>query len=157
MTSGGVTLTCAPNQREAVSGLKISASSLPHFVYRNRKTDSLRALNNGDVDADQIASQIDQRAAAVAGIDHGVGLQPIFHFQFLVLLGHSALLGTENAPADRFAQAERISQRHDRLAEKKIVVLRPSLMALNFSPLCLALIFRSATSIAEVATYFCTS
>ena len=45
---------------------------------RNCKTDALAFAVDRHVEADQFAFEIHERTAAVAGIDRGVGLNPIF-------------------------------------------------------------------------------
>ena len=45
-----------------------------HGVHRDGEADPLGAGADGDVDADQLAVDVHQRAARIAGVDAGVGL-----------------------------------------------------------------------------------
>ena len=46
-------------------------------VGRDRKADALRAHDHRGVDADDLAVRRDQRAAGIAGIERGVGLDDV--------------------------------------------------------------------------------
>ena len=46
-------------------------------VDRDREPDALRGACLGGVDADDVAGGVEQRAAAVAGVDRGVGLDEV--------------------------------------------------------------------------------
>ena len=51
-----------------------------HHVDRNREADAFVAAagaGDGRVDADHFAAEVEQRAAAVAGVDGGIGLQEV--------------------------------------------------------------------------------
>lgn len=48
---------------------------LSNFVHRYGKADILGVLDNGEIDADQLAFQVQEGASAVPGIYGGVGLQ----------------------------------------------------------------------------------
>ena len=65
-------------------------------------------------DSDQSAGKIDQRTAAVAGIDRRVGLEQVVIID--VVDRDLALHAAENAAADRAAVAERIADHDDGLA-----------------------------------------
>ena len=71
---------------------------------------------NGYVNANQVAVQVDQGAATVAGIDGGISLEPVGHVQNLVSLGHLPVAATKNTATHRAAQSEGIAQRNHRLA-----------------------------------------
>src|SRR5213593_2108656 len=59
---------------------------LGNAPHRNGESDSL-ALSDRHVDANQFATQIDQRAAAVSRIDGRIGLEPILNVQRLYVGG----------------------------------------------------------------------
>ncbi len=89
----------------------------PHHVRRDRKADALRtagAREDRGVDADQAAGKIDQRAAGIAGIDRGVGLD-----EELVVgdpdlgAGHRR----HDAVGDGLADAERIADGEHHVAD----------------------------------------
>ena len=46
-------------------------------VDRDREADALGVAGGGGVDADDLSARIEQRAAAVAGVDRGVGLDEV--------------------------------------------------------------------------------
>ena len=46
-------------------------------VDRDGEADALAAAGDGGVDADDLAARVEQRAAAVAGVDRGVGLDEV--------------------------------------------------------------------------------
>ena len=51
-----------------------------HHVHRDREADAVGAevlREHGGVDADQLAVRVDQRAAGIAEIDGGIGLDEI--------------------------------------------------------------------------------
>ena len=51
---------------------------LLHHVGGDRESDALRIVDDGGIDADYFAFDVEQRAAAVAGIDRGIGLDEGF-------------------------------------------------------------------------------
>ena len=81
-----------------------------HHVDGNREADAFVAAagaGDGRVDADHFAAQVEQRAAAVAGIDGGVGLQEVLILHAVVAqLQVAAALGADDAVGDGVAQAE---------------------------------------------------
>jgi hypothetical protein len=89
-----------------------------HHIIRNREADVLdrRARELGRVDPDEAAVEIDQRAAAVAGIDRRVGLDQVV--VGVVLDREAAVQCAENAVADRVLVTRRAAQRNDGFAEK---------------------------------------
>lgn len=75
------------------------------------------------VDPDQLAAQIDQRAAAVPGIDVGIRLQPVLEIQRPVAARHGpAVFRAQDAPGDGAAQAKGIARRNDGFAQQQIVI-----------------------------------
>ena len=65
-----------------------------------------------DVDADDFAAQVDQRAAGVAGIDRGVGLEKV-----ALVVGERAFLGGNDPLGDGLAEAEGIAHGEHDLAD----------------------------------------
>src|SRR5262245_56626387 len=62
--------------------LSIANQSASHEfcrVDRNRETDALSRQNHGRIDADDFAAGVNQRPAAIAGIQGGIGLDDIVH------------------------------------------------------------------------------
>ena len=79
-------------------------------------TDGAAGLaEHGRVDPDRLAARIDERAAAVAGIDGGVGLDEVVVRAFT---DHAAGR-TDDTGGDRLLEPERIADGHDRLAHLK--------------------------------------
>ncbi len=97
--------------------LKLADDGL-HGLGRHRKADADRAAGGRDdrgVDADHFAFEIEQRAARVAAIDGGVGLD-------VVVIGAGidvAVARRHDAGGDRAAQAERVADGDDPFAEAK--------------------------------------
>ena len=56
-----------------------------HLFDGNGETDAVAFAVNRHVQSNQFAFQISERAAAAAGVDGGVGLQPVSHVQQLIL------------------------------------------------------------------------
>ena len=87
-----------------------------HGVGRNGEADADRAAgrrDDGRVHADDLAVHIEQRTAGVAFVDGCIGLQEI-----IVGAGVDvALLGRDDADGDRAAEAERIADGHDPVAD----------------------------------------
>jgi hypothetical protein len=88
-------------------------------VARDREADALvaaRAREDRGVDADQLAAQVDERAAGVAGVDRRVGLDEV------LVLGdvESAAGRRHDAHRHRLADAERVADREDDLAEPQL-------------------------------------
>jgi len=66
-------------QPASVTRLESAVAESPAWPYwRNRKADSLSEVDDGRIDADDFAPQIEERAARVAGIDGGVRLNEVF-------------------------------------------------------------------------------
>ena len=83
-------------------------------VDRDAEADAfVAAAVRGDrvVDADHFALHVDERAARVAGVDRGVGLEEILIHDVGKLV-HLPPAGADDPLADRVHQAERASQRH---------------------------------------------
>ena len=83
----------------------------------NRKADALRAAGAREdrgVDADELAAEIDQRAAGIAGIDRGVGLDEE------LIVGDADLCARDrrdDAVRHGLADAERIADREHQVAD----------------------------------------
>ena len=81
------------------------------------------AADGGDrgVDADDLALEVDQRPAGVAGVDGGVGLDRVdvgaVAAAALVAGGHRPVLRADDAAGDGAGQAQRRADRHDRVAD----------------------------------------
>ena len=85
-------------------------------VDRYRKADAdiaAAARKDSGIDADQLAAQIHQRAAGVAGIDRGVGLNEVL---IAADVQTAAAQGADDAGGDGLAEAERIADRHHEIA-----------------------------------------
>ena len=68
----------------------------------------------GGVDAHQLAAQVDQRAARVAGVDGGIGLDEVL----VAHAGHvAAAHRRDDARGHGLAEAERIAKRHHEVAD----------------------------------------
>ena len=92
---------------------RLSATWRDH-VRRHRETDALEAAvaaENRGVDANELAVDVDERAAGVAGIDRGVGLDEVFIALDVGEDSDAAALGADDAARDSFADAERIADR----------------------------------------------
>jgi len=89
-----------------------------HIIGGNREAHPLEAgalpviAVNGNVDADDFAPQVDQRAAGISRVDGGVGLE-----QIPLGVGQRPLLGGNNPLGHRFPQAERIADREHHLPD----------------------------------------
>ncbi len=92
---------------------------VPRHVDRYGKTDADVAAARGDdggIDADQLAAQVDQRAAGVAHVDGCVGLDEI-----LVALDAqpAASERADNPGGDRLSEPERVADGHHEVAHAK--------------------------------------
>ena len=63
-----------------------------NLLYRNRKTNPLGLAIDRHVQSNQLATNIYEGAPAVAGIDGGIGLQPVIYVQGLIAGGGPASL-----------------------------------------------------------------
>ena len=85
-----------------------------HHVHRNREADAVGAKvlrQHRGVDADQLALRVDERAAGIAEIDGGIGLDEILEIRDAE---PAAAGGADDALRDRLAESERIADRqHD--------------------------------------------
>ena len=82
----------------------------------NGEADALIAAGtagNRRVDADDLAVEVHQRAAAVAGIDGGVGLNEVF----TIGDAEAASLGADDAGRDRAFQSEGLAEGQDPIAD----------------------------------------
>ena len=90
-------------------------------IHRDRKADALDAdiaavvlVEHRGVDADQLAARVDQRAAGIAGIDRGIGLNEILEGRDAEL---TAAGGADDAVGDGLRQAQRIADRQHRIPD----------------------------------------
>jgi hypothetical protein len=86
------------------------------------EADSLAFALDGDIEADELAIEVDEGAAAAAGVDGGVGLEPVFDGEGLVIEGGSAVFGAEDTAADGAAEAEGVTEGEDGFTEEEVVV-----------------------------------
>ncbi|MDR7513125.1 MAG: hypothetical protein QN147_14035, partial [Armatimonadota bacterium] len=84
-------------------------------VHRDREADALRVTDDRRVDADQPPARVEQRAAAVAGVDRSVGLDQVFDHEVGPGLD-AAVQRADDADRDRAAQAEGVADRDGHLA-----------------------------------------
>ena len=94
-------------------------------IHRNRKADALDAdvaavalVEHRGIDADQLAARIDQRAAGIAGIDGGIGLNEILEGGDAEL---TAAGGADDAMGHGLRQPERIADRQHRIADLQLI------------------------------------
>ena len=91
-----------------------------HGLRRHRKADADRAARGRDdqrVDADHLAVEVEQRAAGIAAVDGGVGLD-------VAVIGTGidvAVARRDDAGGDGAAEAERIADRDHPFAEPQLV------------------------------------
>ena len=71
---------------------------------------------DGGVDADDFAGHIDERAAGVAGIDGGIGLEEVLELAGSAGLDGAVLAG-DDAGGDGFGEAERLADGDDPVAD----------------------------------------
>ena len=117
-------VTCwmrTPSQPRRVSPNSRSWSITAHRgLRRHREADADRAARRRDdrgVDADHLAVQVEQRAARIAAVDGGVGLD-------VVVVGAGidvAVARRDDAGGHRAAEAERIADRDHPFAEPQLV------------------------------------
>lgn len=77
---------------------------------------------DGDVEADELAIEVDERAAATAGVDGGVGLEPILDGEGLIIEGGAAVFGAEDTAADGAAEAEGVTESEDCFTEEEVII-----------------------------------
>ena len=75
------------------------------------------AAEDGGIDAEETAVDVDEGAAGVAGIDGGVGLDEVFVALDLGEDADVAALGADDAAGDGFADAEGIADGEDAVAD----------------------------------------
>ena len=98
---------------------------LPGDAHRhvdwNRETDAFAAAGaggDGGVHADHFAVQVQQRSAAVARIDGGIGLQKVLKLNlFVAELEIAAAFGADDAERDRVAQSKRAADGQHEIAD----------------------------------------
>src|SRR5262245_9023053 len=68
----------ARRSREVLAGRAASlGDQLRRILDRDREAEALGVAGDGGVDADHRAGGVEERAAAVAGVDRGVGLEEV--------------------------------------------------------------------------------
>ncbi len=82
----------------------------------------LGLLSNRSIDADQVAINIQQRAARITRIDQGIGLDKYRDAAFSI--GQPPFRGTDDSRCDRIFQSEGIADRNDRFAKIQAVIFR---------------------------------
>ena len=87
------------------------------LVDRDGKADAARTRADRRVDADHLAARVDQRPAAVAEIDRGVGLDVVVEARIEQLAADEA----DHADGHRVLVAERVADRADPLADPQLV------------------------------------
>ena len=92
-----------------------------HGVRRDREADAVRASRLAldlRVDADDAAAVVEQRAAGVAVVDRGVGLDRVRDRE-VVRRRHLAMERADDAARDRALEPERASQREHRRRRRR--------------------------------------
>jgi hypothetical protein len=84
-------------------------------IARNGKTDALRAHDDGGVDADDFATRRNERAARIAGIERGIGLDHVLD-QAPGARAQRAAERRDHAGCHRRFEAERIADRDNELS-----------------------------------------
>ena len=98
-------ISCAITARAMLTGTAKPMPMLPPVGPENR-----------GVDADQLASRVDQRAARIAGVDRGVGLDEVL----VAFDAETAAAKRADDPGGhRLAEAERIADRDHQVADLK--------------------------------------
>ena len=100
--------SCHPSLRQQL------LNHLLGHVGGNRKTDPLGEVNDGGIDADDFAAQVEERAARVAGIDRRVRLNEIFVAREIDVLPADP---ADDAERDRPIESERIPHGEHPLAD----------------------------------------
>ncbi len=89
-----------------------------YHVDRDREADAVGVGAHGRVDPHDLAAGVEERAAGVAGVDAGVGLEEVeisaWIQAFYVVAG--ATLGREDAGGHGVGEAERVADGHDPVA-----------------------------------------
>ena len=107
---------------------------LKHPVHRDGEADPLRAGPDRDVDADHLAIDVEQRAAGVARVDAGVGLDQVVvplraaHLHVAVegrhdAAGHGVLVAIGIAKGEHRLPDHQVGRRADRDHGERLVVL----------------------------------
>ena len=101
----------SPTQTGRTSPKRSRSSTMrSRAVDRDREADALRAADDRRGDADHVAVDVDERAARVAGIDRGVGLDEV-GVGAVVLALDAPADGGDDARRDRVREAERVADR----------------------------------------------
>ena len=83
-----------------------------------------RVAGDGRIDPDDLCAEVDQRAAAVAGVDGGIRLDEVLEDDAGVAqLEVAASLGADDPVGDRVAQAEGASHGQDEVADLHLAAL----------------------------------
>ena len=107
---------------------------LEHLVHGNGEADPLRSGPHRDVDADHLAIDVEQRAAGVARVDAGVGLDQVVvslraaHLHIAVegrhdAAGHRVLVAVGIAKGEHRLPDHQVGRRADRDHGERLVVL----------------------------------
>ena len=62
----------------------------------NRETDAVTLSVDGDIESDQISVEINERAAAVAGVDRGIDLEPVLNIQVRIFRQGTAVFTAQD-------------------------------------------------------------
>ena len=96
-------------------------------VDRDREADAFVAAGgagDGGVEADDFAAEIHERAAAVAGVDGGVGLNEVLQFEvFVAEVEVVATFGADDAAGHALAEAERAADGEHEVADLELVAI----------------------------------
>ena len=92
---------------------------LADAAHGNGEADAGAAIVDRDVDADDLTVDVEQRAAGVAGIDDGAGLDEVAEV-LLAAQGDLAGGGRDDARGDGAAETEGVADRDHRLAEHDV-------------------------------------
>lgn len=118
------------------SGLEVGAEPLGVFDFGGEdfgegftdladgdgEADALAFALDGDIEADELSIEVDEGAAAAAGVDGGVGLEPVLDGEGLVIEGGAAVFGAEDTAADGAAEAEGVTEGEDGFTEEEVIV-----------------------------------
>ena len=95
-------------------------------VAGDGEADALRAGDDRGVDADDLAARRDQRAAGIAGIERGVGLDDVLDHAAGDASGSERPSAEIDAGGHRPLEAERIADGDDKLAAAEVAWSRPA-------------------------------
>ena len=79
---------------------------------------------DGGVEADDFAAEVHERAAAVAGVDGGVGLNEVLQFElFVAQVEVVPAFGADDAARHALAEAERAADGEHEVADLQLVAI----------------------------------